>query len=415
MKKLFYVYILGYSLFPYNLDSVPLLAVPPVQIYVGDLLTGIALLLIVSGLIRWKSDISGKVEWPYLVFLGWLMVCVATGFQLYGYRALGESRTIVHFFSFFMPYALIIPGKGDDPDTVTGLALKAILFSGTLAAIMFFVGPIFDISQMDFRGERSLNSNQTFFLLLASCTMLVFTVRKLALRPHQVLLGLFFFGVAVLSKNRTALASMSVVFVIYMFFSGRFRHLVVAVAPLLLAASLLVYVLPRETSDVTTALEGIGDPLEDPNYGWRLMVQAAALEQGVETMWLGQGYGGYFSYVIEDQGNLHVEEVTPHNQFVTLFLKSGLVGVSLCLFAMFWVLYHGRRTLVGPHGTAKERALLVVLLLAIASQLLYGFGYDFHALFGMYIGFATILVRGLGVGKDRSAIGPDAITFGTSP
>ncbi len=393
MRVLFFIYIIAYSFFPLNLDSIPLLAVPPVQIYVGDLMTGMAIVMVFKGVHSWRSRLVSRFELPYLFFLGWVVLAILAGIGTYGYRAFGESRTVVHFFTFLFPFALFDEQGVRDLSKVVDTVEKVILLSALLSLTMFFVAPFLEFVQEDFRGERYLNSNQTFFLVLASCWLFVRILNRLNFRPIFGTAAFLFLVAAILSKNRTAIASLAFVLPILIFVSGRLR-VILASALLMVAAGLaFAWFAPGTVGEVSIALGGILNPTDDPNYSWRLQVQSAALEQGMDTFWSGQGYGSYFNYIVADAQGLHIEEVTPHNQFLTLFLKTGVIGVLSIVVAMGWFLRESYRIRRISKEPLMVKTVLTVMMLATASQFFYGFAYDFQAFFGIYLGFGTIIIR----------------------
>jgi O-antigen ligase len=300
---------------------------------------------------------------------------------------------VVHFFTFFFPFALFDEQGVRNLSKVVDTVDKMILLSALLSLIMFFVAPSLEFVQEDFRGERYLNSNQTFFLVLAFCWLLVRILNKLNFRPVIGAAAFLFLAIAILSKNRTALASLAFVLLVYLLFLGKLRVILVSSLLVIAAGMAFAWFAPGTVEDVTVAFGGILKPTDDPDYSWRLLVQSAALEQGMDTFWSGEGYGSYFSYIVEDAQNLRIEEVTPHNQFLTLFLKTGVIGVFLIVVAMGWFLRESYRILRISREPSMVTAVITVMMLATASQFLYGFAYDFQAFFGIYLGFGTIIIR----------------------
>jgi O-antigen ligase len=146
-------------------------------------------------------------------------------------------------------------------------------------------------------------------------------------------------------------------------------------------------ILPNEFNNATLAIESGLNPTEDETGIWRLAVNGAALEQGMETPLVGQGFGGYFYFVVPGMEPI---EDPPHNQFIYLFLKTGIVGASLCLLVLLSFFLN---TLWRVRSSLTEEAVTIQswLLVIIVSQFVYGLVYGFVPLFGFFVGCGTFL------------------------
>jgi O-antigen ligase len=142
-------------------------------------------------------------------------------------------------------------------------------------------------------------------------------------------------------------------------------------------------------NNATMAIQSGLNPTEDETGIWRLALDQAALEQGMETPLVGQGFGGYFYFVVPGMDPI---EAPPHNQFVYLFLKTGIVGALLCflILASFCI-----NTLRSVRSSLTEEAVTIQswLLVIAVSQSVYGLVYGFVPLFGFFVGCGTILQR----------------------
>ncbi len=393
MRFFFFIYVIVYSFLPVDLDSIQILTLQPVRIYLGDLLHAMAIMMVIKAIHSWKSHLASSFEWPYLLFLGWLLVAILSGIDLYGYRAFGETRSVVRFFTFFFPYALFDEFEAQDLTKVVEAVDKMILVSAWTVLIMLCLAPFLGFAQEDFRGVRYLNSNQTFFLALAFSWLLLRNLDKLDTSVKLKAAALFFLAAGILSKNRAAIASLASVLLLYLFFSGRFRVIIVSALVLIGAGMVFAWLAPGTDEEVAVALRGILRPIDDDNFRWRVIVQSAAIEEGMDTFWCGQSYGSYFNYMVSDGQNEYIEELPPHNQFLSLFLKTGVVGVLLVVVTMVWILWQSHRMLKLVKGPTWVSAAITLTMLATASQFFYGLAYDFQVLFGIYLGFGTMIIR----------------------
>jgi O-antigen ligase len=163
------------------------------------------------------------------------------------------------------------------------------------------------------------------------------------------------------------------------------------------------------SEEAIVALQGISDPSTDQDFQWRVLVQDAALEQGLSNVWMGEGFGNYYEIIYQGEYGMEVSQAPPHNQFLTLFLKAGVIGVVLCVVAMTVLCVRLFRGLSGLSMNSLARSAFVLILLIIVSQFLYGMAYDFIPFYGIYCAFGCILLKGLGSGSVES-IGEPAPT-----
>jgi O-antigen ligase len=158
---------------------------------------------------------------------------------------------------------------------------------------------------------------------------------------------------------------------------------------LLLGLSFLLF--PSFTESVIAPIQGAFNITEDETGSWRLLVQAVAIEQGMETPVFGQGFGGYFEYYIEAIGE--VMNYPPHSMYVYLFQKTGLIGLLAYIVALFALIRECsvlRKHTVRNQTSEKYRMLLKVVLV---SEIFYGFAYNISLYAGFFIGMLVILKK----------------------
>jgi O-antigen ligase len=244
-------------------------------------------------------------------------------------------------------------------------------------------------SPEDFRGMRYLGSSQTFNIMALAAFL---AVRALCLRKISFLhlaSTVTLILIAILTKNRAALFSITVGFFVLLVFRRDFRQLLLFLACALLIGVTIAFYSSDAFNNATLAIESGLNPMEDETGLWRLALNGAAIEQGMETPLVGQGFGGYFYFVVPGMEPI---EAPPHNQFVYLFLKTGIIGALLCflILASFCI-----TTLRRVRSSLTEEAVTIHswLLVVGVSQLVYGLVYGFVPLFGFFVGCGTILQR----------------------
>jgi O-antigen ligase len=121
---------------------------------------------------------------------------------------------------------------------------------------------------------------------------------------------------------------------------------------------------------------------------------------------MGEGFGNYYELTYPGQYGMEVSQAPPHNQFLTLFLKGGVIGVVLCLVAMTVLCFRLFQGLSGLSRNSLARSGFVLILLIVVSQFLYGMAYDFIPFYGIYFGFGCILLKCSGSGSDESIAEP---------
>jgi hypothetical protein len=343
----------------------------------------------------------------FVLLLIWLIVEILLGFTRFGYRALGESRTVVNFFSFVLPYAVLYrKRRSPSAEETLRLLRGTVLCAAAGALLFFFLGPFMGMTTTDFRGEKILGSQQTFYVLVSAVWLLVLRRGRGANRSLTIILAVALVVLGIFSKNRTPLVALGLVYFFYLFFSGRLRSFVgiasISVVMFLLAS----FIFPKMSEEAIVALQGISDPSTDQDFQWRVLVQDAALEQGLSNFWMGEGFGNYYEFTYPGKYGMEVSQAPPHNQFLMLFLKAGAVGVGLWVVAMTVFCFRLSRGLSGLSRNSLARSGFVLILLIVVSQFLYGMAYDFIPFYGIYCGFGCILLKCSGSGSVESIAEP---------
>jgi len=257
----------------------------------------------------------------------------------------------------------------------------------------------------DFRGVRYMGTTTTYSVTLLICFYIFKYTFSNVLLVRKILLLVVSVAIVVLSKNRAGLVFPGAVKFLYNIKYMKARMLmysVVAVTCLIIAAKLLT---PETVvSGVDEAFSGVIDPASDNTGKWRMAIQLVALQQAFETFWFGQGYGGYFQFVVAEKYRSILYEVTPHNQFLVIFLKTGIIGILLLASLLIVYIYNSIKMLNKLPNTSVEKIYILLLLVIVSSQLFYGMTYEFIPLFGLYYGFGALLMRSIKLNHDATKV-----------
>jgi len=118
----------------------------------------------------------------------------------------------------------------------------------------------------------------------------------------------------------------------------------------------------------TTATElvsGTVDYADDPNATFRLLAWAEAGERFAENPLLGEGFGVPFSF------ERTAFDVRPHNTFMTILYKMGLLGFLPLIVLLVTFQYRGWRSL---RSFRQEPGALFLYVLLLAQLAMFVFG-----------------------------------------
>jgi O-antigen ligase len=335
------------------------------------------------------------------LLIGSLLFSIFYGISKYGFRAIGEGRYIYWIFFFSVPVYFHLSGRlktfrdFDKFFKITYLIVVASIILLLMIEILnggrfFLAAENQEFSQLeDARGIRYLGSEETFHLGVAVVFLLI---GQMMTKKKNILLMLSILvltAIIIFTKNRTALISLFLSF-LFVFISEGKGKLVLRLLFSFVALFFLFFLFfPTLANAVIAPLTSIFNISEDETGNWRLLVQAVAIEQGLKTPILGQGFGGYFEYYIEvlDQ----TFEFPPHSIYVYLFQKSGFVGLTIYIVALISLIRESSGLKqITKSNFAMERYRIFFKVLFVA-QIPYGFAYNFTTFFGLYIGMFIVL------------------------
>jgi O-antigen ligase len=376
-----------------DLNVMILMHLGPLNIYYFDIV--FALIIICIPVVLRKHKVEG--DKPYLIFLSWMLFAIIYGLGSYGYRAIGESRYIWVIYAFFIPLYFFIAGKINTLEKFERI-FKTTLLLACISALILFVIEIINggrffiaianegISKLeDFRGIRYLGSEETFALSTYVILVLSKIIANKQSNVKEFIIILAITMIVLFTKNRAAPVSICIALFIVLLFEGRFKYIIRGTAIIMLGVALLIFIIPGISDNLLKAFSGVGDIEDDPTGYWRYVVQSSAILQGMETPIFGQGFGGYFQFYVPELNK--IIEYPPHNMFIYIFLKSGVIGVILCLVMLFSIIRASlkmkKKIKLNPE-LEKYRLFFSVIFIA---QIPYMMAYSFTLFFGLFVGF----------------------------
>jgi hypothetical protein len=428
----YYILLFVFVFFTIDMSSVRLLSIRGMNIYFGDLFFFLILLVAVSVIAKRGT------HWPlpaaiwYLIFLAWLALEVILGWRIYGYRAFGESRFVLPFFAFFIPYILLNNKRSDDPELV-GKYVRMTTYVATAASILFLFCSLiyrkpFYFSALNLKNQKLwfhkiISSDQSFYIILLAMFIffLSFSRKKFFSLPKIVFFLLLFMALPV--HNRTALVSLFFALLFLLAWRKKVREILFAGASVAVIFSLLNlvpnierYYYPvqsqqqvpdlsqqqvpdlsqQQVPDLSQqqALDLNVEQVRSWQTGkWRFYQSKAALRLALKKPFFGQHLGGYFDFFIPEI-NLQ-NSYPPHNQYILILLKTGMIGLALFLAPFLLLLMRLSKFLADERLEKNERSTVWLLLLVLLAQVAYGLGYNFIMLYAIYFGFGTIFLDAL--------------------
>jgi hypothetical protein len=380
-----------------------------IEIYLVDLAIFATVIVI---LLNWRtlfSDDKKSILLPLLIFLGWVVVCILKGMGYFSISAIGEARVILPLLFFAVSYALIMRSR-PGPSVLDSLGkLLALAALGVLIVFLLelYVGHRLSLSMMessdvnygyfkDARGIRILGTLQSFTAGVFFIFVCINILQKNKIPYTYKLLGMVMPIILLVSMNRAALISIVFGLGFYgLFFtkSGQKIKMVAIMGVTLMIVFLSMKYFFPQRFDVD-ALEFLVVSATNPenestgNWEWRMVVENAAYQVFRENPITGEGFGRYWDIYI---GGRQLQTL-PHNQYLVLLAKTGIIGLMLFIFIILSVLTNYVRSRNDILDYA--RPLFDTMLIIVIASIPYGFAYGYVQTYGFYLGiFAGILHR----------------------
>ena len=445
LKNCIYYSLLAIFVFSnIDLSTIRLLSIGGMNVYYGDIFFFLILAAAIWAFIeigkgwRWIQPVTA---W-YMLFLAWLAVAVVWGWRIYGYRAFGESRYILPFFAFFIPYVLLA-GKQSGNPVLVGKYVRMTTYVAAAASFLFLLCSLvyrkpFYFSEIHLKNQKLwvhkiISSDQSFHIILLAMFIfyLSFFRKRFFTLPKMILFLLLIIALPV--HNRTALISLFVAFLFLLVLDRRPKEMLFACASVVVIFALLKIVpaierfyyplqsrqqaseqsrqqaseQSRQQASVQSRQQASDlnvERIKGMSTGyWRFYLNKAALRQVLQKPLFGWHLGGYFDFFIPEK-NQRIS-LPPHNQYILILLKTGIIGLTLLLLPLLLLLRGLLKFLTDERLEASERSTVWMVLLVLLAQLPYGMGYDFIPLYAIYFGLGTIFIGFLG--KKISSPAPD--------
>jgi O-antigen ligase len=319
-------------------------------------------------------------DYPFLVlFIIAVIASVVIYTPEYGKMAIGEARR--SFFFFFFPVLAVTSIK-----TFADLhrLLSAVFFLAVgvslLGYLLLFIGPSIVRSSL-----RPISANGALILLFAIFSVLIAHTNNLVILSKtldKVMVGLFL-PLVIIPHHRTvflaAILGLCLLFALHrrkVLFIIKAGGASVALVGMICVAFIMA---PSFENIFMQALAGIADPHSDSTASWRMegwQKQLNALSD--RQVFFGQGLGSYYNWDIGNwQYSSEQVKVGPHNVYVEIVLKLGLLGLAIYIllaFSFFRRMLVVRKKL--PLGPARAYVEMSLVTFAAAHACMSGYGFS---------------------------------------
>jgi hypothetical protein len=293
-----------------------------------------------------NSEQFWKTVRPYKIIVVTSAICVGTSL-IAGLITFGSNTAINEFRSFFYPLGMVVWFLNQEWTTlqakrrfrrwavVTGIAITA---AGIMHVGLYGLGKADSFVVSAVSGEemtgRPLTSDQAVMLVFLG--ILMFALKGREKRQWDSLLGLVFIIFSVVCQQRSAwlalaLAMVPIVFRLRGAAGARF-YVGIFFASLIAAIVILSGAAGDVISSLVYSLQSAGTYVGRVD-SWSTLVNAS-FERGYGSVIFGQPFG--FGYLREDYRGFMIS-YAPHNWYVSIFLRLGLVGLVLFMSLLVWI------------------------------------------------------------------------------
>lgn len=348
-----------------------------------SVMAGMAVFLIVRQMVQGRLRVvRSALNWPILLLILWGAVGLMRGVSSHGLQAMRDFAITYYAVFYFLTVAVV--------RTRTDLkALMVAFLLGSLVASLLTVrgligGSGFQVTYVDRYAVGWTGLYAATSIIACLCLL-----RWTKMRSLVALLIPLNLVVVLLGQQRSLWIALAVGLVVLLRLDRKrvivdrvamwkIAMLVVAVAVLIVDIALLVGSdggLVEYLDQSLTRFRGMFTYGTDPTGTWRLAGWAEAARRFLQRPLIGEGLGGSFSWVLPDGRRV---EVAPHNTFLTVLVKMGLLGLGLLL----WVnLVFYRRALRSFRALESDGEKMPLLWSLVS-----------HAMFSVY-GFFNLLLE----------------------
>jgi O-antigen ligase len=295
-----------------------------------------------------------------------VVICTPT----YGQSALGEARKDYLIFLFPILFLLTIKNITE----LCRFIRVVILIATGIAAVGLTRG------LMAGSLVRVLGGSGTLILALAMFSMIVHRIYKITvLSPMLDKILIAVFSVMVIMSGQRSVwlgVGFGLLILVWLYHrraAGVTKMVIFGVFSLF-GLVVVLATFPEAGSKLAKQFSGIVDPSEDTTASWRMegWRQQLSTLRGAKLIF-GEGLGSYYSWRISGQ----TLKVAPHNIYVQLLLKFGLVGISIYLL---WALKFFRKSMAVRKrltpGPAKGYVEMGIVIFGASHAYMLGYGFE---------------------------------------
>jgi O-antigen ligase len=305
-----------------------------------------------------------------VIFLGMVALSILIYTPMYGQSAVGEARKF--YFVFLLPLLAALSIKN------TSDLRRIILVIVGVAYVIAIVALYRAVTQHTI--VRVLNSEATLILAVAAFSLLLLRINKTILIHSFIDTALLFvFSLFALGSGQRSVWLFIGLGSILLLWLYRRRAVFMVkgfmvAAAVLVGLTLVVIAFPEAGGKLAEKFAGIIDPYSDKTASWRIRGWEAQLQTLAEVNpFFGEGLGGYYSWKL---GSYEVNNF-PHNAYVQMLLKFGLLGLLLYLL-LVWEFFRKALAVRSRVGQGPMRAYLEIGIVCFGAMHGYLLGYGFE-------------------------------------
>lgn len=409
------IFYLAYSAFSmFNLDfySFPVIQIGFAVVYLIDIFY---LIVCVIGLLfLFRNGIGGfeLVGKIYLLFLTWNFLEIVFNYPYYGFRSLGEARTIGYLYMNFIPLFYFGNKNNEFDDSDVFNFIKLLIYIGGIVSLILFCielinGGRFFLTKVnmdelegfsDSRGIRFLDVHHVYCILLLACYKILKIDYDKKYNIFDIIIILISIITAIISQNRTPIIAFLFSMIIIMVIRGKIKA-IIKVGLYFISILVIFYITFEEVVQnyltIFVSSFRLFEPALDDITGstvWRYAVNVMAFDYALQKFWFGYGYGSYFYFEIPLISNEPIE-APPHNMYIITFYKVGFIGLMILI--SFLMIYFNKmyKIFIDTKYNKPLNFNMSILFLIAISQIPFGFGYWFVNSFGLFTGISLLFLK----------------------
>jgi len=397
-RLLVYAFIVGYFWF-YDYwwyTETPIIDIG-VNIYLSDIFTIVALLSTIIITLKERDHIAFHSDFgaALVLFISWIVICVIRGLPTWTMSAVGESRFLMSSLIYF-PIVYSIRNMEQFEKILKFISILIISYIIYLQTWRFFVQYGEDFSAMFQSRLMGADTALNVVCLFLFCLVFLLDGSLGHLRNRFLILGLFCVALIPFGARTSwvALAGSTLLAFFLTIKKFTFKKYIVFISIVVLFIGYLFYsglLSPGGIMDLESET-GLGflkaDKRLEGTSSWRLMGWEALLTKYIsESPILGDGFGAYFDlFAMEFKG------VPPHNDWLLIFAKMGLLGLSL-FFSLVFFFYRSGFNFINEARSALDISYMKALLCIFLAGLIGGLFFFFFPFMWIALGLQTALIN----------------------